>query len=86
MGGCNANKWDCDKYLDCDICLQDKIAEHEKQIKAEAIDEFAEKLADCLERNEVDFPDCKNVSICTLDRIVEQIFEVAEQVKEQDND
>lgn len=39
-GGCNVNKWDCEKYLDCDICLQDKIAEHEKQIKAEAFDEF----------------------------------------------
>ncbi len=38
MWGCNTNKWDCEKYLDCDICLQDKIAEHEKRIRAEAID------------------------------------------------
>ena len=30
--GCNAKQFECDKYLDCDSCLEDKIKEHDKQI------------------------------------------------------
>ena len=33
--GCNSNNaklFECDKYLDCDSCLEDKIKEHDKQI------------------------------------------------------
>ena len=40
LSGCNAKQFECDKYLDCDSCLEDKIKEHDKQIRAEAIDEF----------------------------------------------
>ena len=42
--GCNAKQFECDKYLDCDSCLEDKIKEHDKQIRAEVLDDFAKKL------------------------------------------
>lgn len=51
--GCNLNNaklFECDKYLDCESCLEDKIKEHDKQIRAEVIDEVNKKL-DELERN-----------------------------------
>ena len=44
--GCNAKQFECDKYLDCDSCLEDKIKEHDKQIRADAIDEFANWLVE----------------------------------------
>ena len=48
--GCDAKQFECDKYLDCDSCLEDKIKEHDKQIRAEVIEEVNKKL-DELERN-----------------------------------
>ena len=42
--GCNAKQFECDKYLDCDSCLEDKIKEHDKQIRAEAINDYYNKL------------------------------------------
>ena len=45
--GCNsydAKQFKCDSYLDCESCLEDKIKEHDKQIRVDAIDEFAEQL------------------------------------------
>ena len=47
---CNAKQFECDKYLDCDSCLEDKIKEHDKQIREEVIDDVNKKL-DELERN-----------------------------------
>lgn len=44
LSGCNAKQFECDKYLDCDSCLEDKIKEHDKQIRAEAIDELKNKI------------------------------------------
>ena len=44
LSGCNAKQFECDKYLDCDSCLEDKIKEHDKQIKADAIDEYKEEV------------------------------------------
>lgn len=44
LSGCNAKQFECDKYLDCDSCLEDKIIEHDKQIKAEAIEEYKNAL------------------------------------------
>ena len=44
--GCNAKQFECDKYLDCDSCLEDKIKEHDKQIRADAIDDFANWLVE----------------------------------------
>ena len=50
LSGCNAKQFECDKYLDCESCLEDKIIEHDKQIRAEVIEEVNKKL-DELERN-----------------------------------
>ena len=44
LSGCNAKQFECDKYLDCDSCLEDKIKEHDKQIRADAIDDFKNNL------------------------------------------
>ena len=44
LSGCDAKLFECDKYLDCDSCLEDKIKEHDKQIRADAIDDFANYL------------------------------------------
>lgn len=44
--GCNAKQFECDKYLDCDSCLEDKIKEHDKQIREDAIDDFANWLVE----------------------------------------
>lgn len=29
---CNAEQFKCDRYLDCESCLEDKIIEHDKYI------------------------------------------------------
>ena len=45
--GCNsydAKQFKCDRYLDCEICLEDKIKEHDKQIKANVIEEYKNAL------------------------------------------
>lgn len=44
LSGCNAKQFECDKYLDCDSCLEDKIKEHDKQIRTDTIDEFVHKV------------------------------------------
>ena len=47
LGGCdshNAEKFKCDRYLDCESCLEDKIKEHDKQIKANVIEEYKNAL------------------------------------------
>ena len=45
--GCDsydAKQFKCDRYLDCESCLEDKIKEHDKQIKAEVIEEYKNAL------------------------------------------
>ena len=42
--GCDAKQFECDKYLDCDSCLEDKIKEHDKQIRTEVINEYYNKI------------------------------------------
>lgn len=47
LGGCNfydAEQFQCDRYLDCESCLEDKIKEHDKQIKANVIEEYKKAL------------------------------------------
>ena len=46
LSGCDPKLFECDKYLDCDRCLEDKIKEHDKQIRADAIDGFAKWLVE----------------------------------------
>ena len=40
----NAKQFKCDRYLDCDDCLEDKIKEHDNQLKSEVIDKVIEEL------------------------------------------
>ena len=40
----NAKQFKCDRYLDCDSCLEDKIKEHDNQIKSEVKDKVIEEL------------------------------------------
>ena len=40
----NAKQFKCDRYLDCEICLEDKIKEHDNQIKAKVIKEYKNAL------------------------------------------
>ena len=82
LSGCNAKQFECDKYLDCDSCLEDKIKEHDKQIRADAIDDFAKRLkAECREH----YIDCEPCFGVIADSILyeEDIDEIAEQLKDQ---
>lgn len=69
--GCNAKQFECDKYLDCDSCLEDKIKEHDNQIRADVIDEFAKKLIQTV------------TSMTTGFRVVGNIERIAKELKEQ---
>ena len=40
----NAEQFKCDRYLDCESCLEDKIKEHDNQIISEVIDKIIEEL------------------------------------------
>ena len=40
----NAKQFKCDRYFDCENCLEDKIEEHDDQIKAEVIEEYKNAL------------------------------------------
>ena len=44
ISGCEAKKFKCDSYLDCESCLEDKIKEHDKQIKVKVIEEYKNAL------------------------------------------
>lgn len=70
--GCEAKQFECDKYLDCDSCLEDKIKEHDNQIRADVIDEFAKKLIQTV------------TSMTTGFRVVCNIERIAKELKEQD--
>ena len=45
----NAKQFKCDRYLDCESCLEDKIKEHDKHIKAEVIEEYKNALLKLIE-------------------------------------
>ena len=79
--GCNshdAEQFECDRYLDCEICLEDKIKEHDNQVKEEVIDEVNKKL-DELERN---YKSCYGSEIIEMYADVYETFR--EWLKEQD--
>ena len=47
IAGCDsyyAEKFKCDMYLDCGSCLEDKIIEHDNQVRIEAIEEYKRAL------------------------------------------
>ena len=40
----NAKQFKCDRYFDCESCLEDKIEEHDNQLISEFIDKVIEEL------------------------------------------
>lgn len=44
ISGCEAKKFKCDRYLDCESCLEDKIKEHDNQMREEVIEEYKNAL------------------------------------------
>ena len=44
LSGCDPKLFECDKYLDCDSCLEDKIKDHDNHIISEFIDKVIEEL------------------------------------------
>ena len=40
----NAKQFKCDRYFDCENCLEDKIEEHDNQLISEFIDKVIEEL------------------------------------------
>ena len=77
--GCDAKQFECDKYVDCDSCLEDKIKEHDKQIRADAIDEFVKAIEEHQTRQD-SYLDPPYVEM-GLD--MTDVLEVAEKLKEQ---
>lgn len=87
LSGCNAKQFECDKYLDCDSCLEDKIKEHDKQIRAEVIDSINDNIHEiykcqfyCME--DMCEHDNPTVDMC-IDCFYDAIQKSLEQLKEQ---
>ena len=78
LSGCNAKLFECDKYLDCDSCLEDKIKEHDKQIRADAIDDFRKEICKMITQSEND----GNYRFYAAE-LKQTIADLAEQLKEQ---
>ena len=68
----NAKQFKCDRYFDCENCLEDKIEEHDDQIKADVIEEYKNALLKLIK----DEQDTRYGYLTEMD-----IREVAEQVK-----
>lgn len=90
LSGCNAKQFECDKYLDCDSCLEDKIKEHDKQIRADAIDEVKDKIV--LHLNDYALQEApiyqddmahQRPVYLAIKNCINGVIEIAEQLKEQ---
>ena len=73
----NAEKFKCDRYLDCESCLEDKIIEHDKQIRSEAIEEYKNALLKLIKDEQYTRYGYLNIM---------DIREVAEQIKSKINE
>ncbi|MDY5641019.1 MAG: hypothetical protein SPF36_07950 [Lachnospiraceae bacterium] len=90
--GCDAKQFECDKYLDCDSCLEDKIKEHDKQIRADAINELKNKIVYHLNdyalqeapiyQDEDDVANQRPVYLA-IKNCINGVIEIAERLKEQ---
>ena len=78
LSGCDAKLFECDKYLDCDSCLEDKIKEHDKQIRADAINDFRKEICKMITQSEND----GNYRFYAAE-LKQAIADLAEQLKEQ---
>ena len=78
LSGCDAKLFECDKYLDCDSCLEDKIKEHDKQIRADAINDFRKEICKMITQSENE----GNYRFYAAE-LKQAIADLAEQLKEQ---
>ena len=90
LSGCNAKQFECDKYLDCDSCLEDKIKEHDKQIRADAIDEAKDEIVHhlndyALQEAPIYQDDMANQRpvYLAIKNCINGVIEITEQLKEQ---
>ena len=87
LSGCNAKQFECDKYLDCDSCLEDKIKEHDKQIKAEVIDSINDNIHEIYKCQFYCMEDMCEHDSPTVDRCIDCFYDAIqkslEQLKEQ---
>ena len=87
LSGCNAKQFECDKYLDCDSCLEDKIKEHDKQIKAEVIDSINDNIHEIYKCQFYCMADMCEHDIPTVDMCIDCFYGAVqkslEQLKEQ---
>lgn len=93
--GCDAKQFECDKYLDCDICLEDKIIEHDKHIRVNAIDEVKREIVHHLNdyalqeapmyQDDDDLAKQRPVYLA-IKNCINGVIEITEQLKEQRND
>lgn len=74
---CMTCKEECEEENSCFECAEKQLAEYEKQIRADAIDEFADK---CIESQRALFV---NPSVKELDMFKTWVYIVAEALKEQ---
>ena len=88
IAGCDsyyAKKFKCDMYLDCESCLEDKIIEHDKQIREEVIDEYKNALHIKYEENKGFAYAVSKGNIYKFDAManldLEEIDEIAEELK-----
>ena len=82
LRGCNydnAEIFECDKYLDCESCLEDKIKEHDKKIRADTIEEFVKAI----EKHQTRQDSYLDPPYVEMGLDMTDVLEVAEQLKEQ---
>lgn len=74
---CNGERTDCPHFKEVDT------SDYDKEIRSKVIDEFAEKLSDRLTGLSDNATICgvKNVDFLTLDTVIDEIGDMAEQMK-----
>ena len=96
IAGCDsyyAKKFKCDMYLDCESCLEDKIIEHDKQIREEVIDEVKDEIVQhlndyALQEAPIYQDDMANQRpvYLAIKNCINGVIEISEQLKESRND
>lgn len=85
--GCSsydAEQFKCDRYLDCDSCLEDKIKEHDRRIKSEVIDSINDNIheiykcqfycmEDMCEHDSITVDTCVNCFYDAIQKSLEQL-------------
>ena len=83
LSGCNAKQFECDKYLDCESCLEDKIKEHDKKIKAEVIDSINDNIHEIYKCQFYCMEDMCEHDSPTADRCIDCFYDAIQKSLEQ---